>query len=109
MAETIADIPPKYNVGEVYNQAFSHLRLPYPALVAEGRTAAGISPIGSIRALKGSFKLRSRLNTEYAIPTKLDGWQIPQEPLITIRGGKKIIETELNRIDPKTTKIQRKN
>lgn len=81
---------------------------PYPAIVAETKSA-GLSPFGTIRALRGSFKLQSKLNTEYALPVKLDGWQLPQEPIISIRGGKNIIETELNRIDPKTNRIQRKN
>lgn len=101
-------VEPKYDLSEVYTQAFSHLRLPYPNLVAESKTL-GLSPFGTIRALRGSFKLQSTFNTEYALPIKLDGWQFPQEPIVSIRGGKNIIETQLNRLDPKTKRIQRKN
>ena len=96
--ETPGNIPPKYDTGQVYSQAFGHVRLPYPLLLAESREL-GISPVGTIKGLKGTFKLRSTLNTEYALPTKLDGWQIPQEPVISISGGKNIIETQLNRGD----------
>lgn len=102
--ETPGTIPPKYDMGQVYSKAFGHVRLPYPVLLAESREL-GVSPVGTIRALKGAFKLKSTLNTDYALPTKLDGWQIPQEPIISIRGSKNIIETQLNRGDRRTQNV----
>ena len=93
---TPGNIPPRYNMNEVYKSAFGYVRPPYPALMLEGETL-GLSPVGTIKALRGSFKLRSALNVEYTLPIKLDNWQLPQEPVVGIRGGKNIIETELNR------------
>lgn len=98
MSETVGQIPPPYNPAEVYQQAFRHVRPPYPNLVRESGTL-GISPLGTVRALKGSFKLTSALNTIFTLPTKIDDWQMPNEPTIEIRGGKNIIETQLNRGD----------
>lgn len=97
--KTIAEIPPKYDlVGEVYQRAFRHIRLPYPVLLAESREL-GISPGGTIKSLKGAFRMKSVLNTEYALPTSIDEWQFPQEPIISISGSKNTVETQLNRGD----------
>lgn len=98
MSETIGQIPPLYNPDAVYHQAFRHVRPPYPNLVRESQTL-GISPVGTVRALKGSFQLTSIMNTPFTMPTKLDDWQMPNEPTIELRGGKNIIETQLNRGD----------
>lgn len=92
----IGQIPPRYDVNQAYSQAFRHVRPPFPTLLAESKTL-GVSPISTIRGLKGSFKLTSALNTPLTLPTKIDGWQMPNEPTIEIRGGKNIIETQLNR------------
>jgi hypothetical protein len=108
MVETPGTIPPKYDLGQVYTKAFGHVRLPYPLLLAESREL-GISPVGTIKALKGSFKLKSTLNTDYALPTKLDAWQIPQEPIISIIGSKNVIETQLNRGDRTQNVIEEVN
>ncbi|MFD0997679.1 DUF6046 domain-containing protein [Ohtaekwangia kribbensis] len=122
---TAADIGPPFNVGdntykdsnilqtrfnlnEVYQAAFGTVRPPYPELVKESK-GTGLLPFGSIGALKGSFKLKSIFNTDYTLPTKIDDWQIPQEPVIRIRGGVNIVETSLVRLDPVTNAIQRKN
>jgi len=96
MGETVGNIPPRYNLDAVYLQAFGHVRPPYTALVIEGKQV-GVSPVGTVKALKGSFNLQSKLNAQYTLPIKLDGWQMPQEPVINIIGGKNIIETQLNR------------
>lgn len=98
MPENVGTIPPKYNMNEVYSKAFSHIQLPYPNLVRESRTV-GVSPFGTIKALKGSFKLKSTLNVDYALPTMIDGWQIPQEPLVKISVGKSLVTTDLTRGD----------
>lgn len=98
MSETPGNIGKPYDVSQVYKSAFARSGIPYPTLAFQN-PSLGIGPVGTIKALKGSFSLKSKLNTEYALPIKIDGWQFPQEPLITIRGGKNIIETPLNRGD----------
>lgn len=95
----VGQIPPPYNPNDVYNLAFRHVRPPYPNLARQSGGDIGISPVGTVRALKGSFNLTSIMNTPFTMPTKLDGWQMPNEPTIEIRGGKNIIETQLNRGD----------
>lgn len=96
MSDTIGNIGKQYDLNQVYKSAFGHARAPYPALLIESKTF-GFSPVGSLKALKGTFTLRSTLGAEYTLPTKLDGWQIPQEPTLSINGGKNIVETALNR------------
>ena len=96
--ETPGTTGPKYDTDKVYNTAFRHVRPPYPSLALQSG-GLNLLPVGSIKALKGSFSLKSTLNTEYTLPVKLDGWQMPQEPVIMIRGGKNIKETALNRGD----------
>jgi hypothetical protein len=96
MSETTGTISPQYNLDDVYKQAFGHVRPPFPNLIIESESF-GISPAGTLKAIKGTFNLRSKLNASYTMPTKLDGWQMPQEPTISIRGSKNIIETPLNR------------
>jgi hypothetical protein len=105
MSETPGNIGPKYDIDQVYKQAFGHTRPPYPVLVAQSKSI-GVSPVGAVKAIRGSFKLQSKLNAEYTSPTKFkftgrDGqteeWQVPQEPSTSVSGGKNVIETALNR------------
>jgi hypothetical protein len=96
--ETAGTTGEQYKLNQAYKQAFGHVRAPFPVLLAQ-TDSIGLSPVGTFKALKGTFSLRSKLNTDYTLPTKLDGWQIPQEPTIGIRGSKNIIETQLNRGD----------
>jgi hypothetical protein len=86
---TVGRIPPKYNPNDVY--PLKHLQPPYPLLLAESG-AIGVQVLPN-----GAFNVRSTLGAIYELPTKLAGWQIPQEPLISIRGGKMVKETPLNR------------
>lgn len=108
MSETVGTIPPRYDISQVYSQAFRHVRPPFPVLVAESKTL-GISPVGTIRGLGGSLKLTSVLGTPITLDTKLDGWQMPNEPTIEIRGGKNIIETQLNRGERKANVLEEIN
>jgi hypothetical protein len=105
MSELEGTSGPKYDKDKVYSSAFRHLRPPFPVLVQESKEL-GVSPVGVVKALKGSFKLKSKLNAEYTCPTKfrflgknseMEEWQVPQEPSSSVEGGKNIIETQLNR------------
>lgn len=46
--------------------------------------------------VSGDFRFTSMLGTPLVMPVKIDGYQLPNEPLITITGDKKIIRTALN-------------
>lgn len=110
--------PPKYDPTRVYQQAFRHVRPPYPALALQSNTLGLSVGLGSIKALRGSFRLASKLGAEYTCPTKfkflgrnglLEEWQVPQEPSTSVRGGKNIVETQLTRFDSKSKKKIKRN
>lgn len=105
---TPGEVGKPYSTSAVYEAAFKKMRAPYPNLLLQ-TNAPTLPFVGAIKALKGQFNLRSKLNTEYTLPTKLDGWQIPQEPTITISGGKNIVETELNRGERKQNVLEEIN
>lgn len=98
MADTPGQIGKQFDLSLIYEKAFRHVRPPFPTLVRRSGTL-GISPVGKVKALKGSFSLRSSLGAEYTMPVKIDGFQLPQEPSIRVRGGSNIIQTALNRGD----------
>lgn len=115
---TIGDIPPPYNADEVYRAAFRHIRPPFPALALQSNALAISAGAGTIRALRGSFRLQSKLGTPYTCPTKFkflgrngvqEEWQVPQEPSTSIRGGKTTVETELTRFDAATKRKVKRN
>jgi len=88
----------KYDLNEMYRNAFGHIRPPYPTVVAESRTV-GLNPVGTVRALRGLFRFASGLGADYTMPTSLNGWQLPNEPIIRINASKDIKETKLTRLD----------
>ncbi len=104
---TVGNIPPKFDLNQAYQTAFNHVRPPYPLLIAESKTY-GISPVGTAKALFGSLQ-KSKLGDFYSLRTTIDGWLMPNEPTISIRSGKRVIDTPLNRLDPTTGKIERKS
>ena len=102
-----------YDPSEVYELAFRHVRPPFPAVALQSDSLAISAGTGTLRALRGSFKLKSKLNAEYTCPTKfkfigrngtMEEWQVPQEPSTSIRGGKNLVETALTRFDAASKK-----
>ncbi len=90
----------QYDLSQVYTTFFGTLRPPYPTLVLDSKQVK-LSPVGTARALRGAFKFSSGISgTEFSMPTKIAGYQLPNEPTIRIRGGKEIIETKITRLDP---------
>jgi hypothetical protein len=82
----------KYDMNELYRRAFGHVRPPYPNLIQD---LSGFSPVGSVKAFLSSFKKESLLGTEFTFPLKLEGYQLPGEATISIRGGKSIVSTPI--------------
>ncbi|WP_420582090.1 DUF6046 domain-containing protein [Reichenbachiella sp.] len=71
-----------------------HVAPPYPALgVGKGANQAGTI----IKTVKGAFNFNNEFNGEDFFPVKIAGWQIPDEPIISIVGSNHIVETPLNR------------
>lgn len=88
----------QYDINDLYRQAFGHVRPPYPVLLAQSRQL-GYSPVGLVRSLRGAFSFSSKLGTELSMPTKLNDFQLPNEPTIRITGSKNIKQTKLTRLD----------
>lgn len=89
----------EYDLNQIYRDVFGHVRPPYPTVVLDSKTY-GVSPVGTARALRGAFSFASKLGADYTFPTKLNRYQLPNEPTIRITGGKSIIETKITRLDP---------
>lgn len=111
-----------FNLVDLYQRAFGHVRPPYPLLV---NGLPGVNPAGTLIGLREQFDIdrdeepvaivpveaKSQWGTvELKFPVKLrmeefDGdvpigireFLIPLEPVISIEGSKNLIETRLNR------------
>jgi hypothetical protein len=88
----------QYDLNEVYRTVFGYTRPVYPTLLIESGKV-GYNPVGLFKSLRGAFDFASSLGNDFALPTKLNGYQLPNEPTIRITGGKNIIETKLTRLD----------
>lgn len=115
---TTGEIPPPYNADDVYRAAFRHVRPPFPTLALRENTLSISAGAGTLKALRGSFRLNSKLGAEYTCPTKFmfigrngvqEEWQVPQEPSTSIRGGKTLVETDLTRFDAATKRKIKRN
>src|SRR3989337_696518 len=83
------------NLLRLYQQTFGYVALPF----ARSKVAAVVpeaSAFAKIAAKDLGAVQRSMLGTPMFMPTTLDGIQLPNEPIVTIRGGKKVIETEFD-------------
>ena len=85
------------NILEVYKQAFGHtICLPSDLRGSAEKLRAEVI---------GAFNLRSELAANFMFPLAFKDpetrawWQLPVEPIISIKGSNKIIETPLNRGD----------
>ena len=104
-----------FNLNDLYQRAFGHVRPPYPLLV---NGIPGINPAGTLIGIKEQFDIdqddepvpvvpveaRSQWNTSelkfpvtLVIPETQEEFLIPLEPVISIDGSKNVIETKLNR------------
>lgn len=84
----------EFNLNETYQNSLKGIGLPFP----EAGIFQGINPVGTvINTVKGAFNFRNEFNGEDFFPVEIDGWQIPDEPLISIVGSNNIVETQLIR------------
>lgn len=95
-----------YNLKELYFRAFGQVGIPFPKL---GVKSPNLLPIGAAKAIgeqyqkrvpavksvDGSFQYSGALNVTFLMPVKLDGFQLWNEPLIELGGGKNIVATPI--------------
>lgn len=77
------------NIIELYNSVFSYKGLPFPI---QPNTINRVEiPGGSMPGI-----LQSTVEGPYFMPIKIDGWQLPNEPLVGLSLSKKIERTFIN-------------
>lgn len=79
-----------YDLSQLHQKVFGYTALPYPM---EG--FAPNNPIDTVKSVVGSFKRQSMLGTEFFMPIKLAGYQLPGEPIISIQGMKDIVRQKV--------------
>lgn len=84
----------QFDIIELYRSVFGYVAPPFPA----GDLSMPSNPITSLEAVAGTFKRQRGLiiGREQFMPLSLDGVKLDIEPLVTIKGAKKIIRTPIN-------------
>jgi len=100
---------PSFNVRDLYQRAFGYTGLPFPG--AGVRFGPNLNPLGTLDSVLeqyrtrppapeqppyGSFERDSVLGSSYFMPIKINGFQLWNEPLVSISGQKKIITTAIS-------------
>lgn len=110
MPDTIYIPERSINLKSLYLKVFGSVGVPFPIprTLNEIKPSTDefqgtrVSPGTSQRPLRGDFNFSNMLGGEYAMPTALatsptDFYQLPNEPIISIKGGKKIKRTTIRR------------
>ena len=89
------------NLLEVYQRAFGYKGIPriglaQTAIVPESSALNDIETVKDFSGDTDFSKQNSFLGTPYFMPCKIFGIQLPNEPVITIKGSKTIIETPID-------------
>lgn len=84
-----------------YQQAFGYRGIPFIGLnttstVPGAKPLSGIQTTTEANASTGFNRNSSVLGTPFFMPCKLDDFQLPNEPIIEIRGHKNIIKTPVD-------------
>lgn len=84
----------QYDIRELYRSVFGYVAPPFPA----GELATPSNPLTSLQAVAGTFKRKRGLfiGQEQFMPLAIDGIKMDIEPLISVRGNKKIVRTAIN-------------
>lgn len=89
----------QYNLIALYQQAFGYVGFPGPPIETEKR----VDLLDKSKEIdvysEPEADYYSSLGTPIFFPLIIDGWKFPNEPLISVRRSKKIIETVLTDID----------
>lgn len=88
----------EYNIEDLYSRAFGPVGRPFPNLSFE----ADGNRVQQVKNKGGSFASTiNQLGGDIFMPLKLDGFQLPGEALITVGGGKSLVQTDLSGTDGK--------
>ncbi|MCE7990445.1 MAG: hypothetical protein HEP71_00640 [Roseivirga sp.] len=82
----------QFNLGENDEQAGSALTNYYPGGVEVDQESVK-------EVLDDDFNLKSYLGTPLVMPVMLEDYQLPNEPIITVTGNKKIVKTALTGVN----------
>ncbi len=90
-----------FDLNDLYYSLYGYVAPPFPALDDLKSQLLPSSPLGTINALVEQYK-KTLIGTEMLMPLKLgilqkEGWEVPTEPMISIRGGHRIIRRYPNR------------
>lgn len=103
----------EFDLKQLYQQAFGHVRPPFPLLVSG---VPGFNPIGTVEAIVNSVTTKSQINggdlkygVKFRIPATQEEFTLPYEPVISIDGSKNLIETKLNQGDRTENVIEEVN
>jgi hypothetical protein len=91
------------NLLELYSTTFGYKGIPHVGLKQSAYVPEGskLSEIEIVKAFgedsTGSFtRTSSTLGTPFFMPCKIDGFQLPNEPIVTLKKTKTIIETPID-------------
>jgi len=98
---------PEFDLNSITKKALGNVGLPFPEI----EIPTGINPEASeVKTVEGSFNnSKNEFNGTDVFPVKLDGWEIPDEPTISISGGNNLVVTKLNRGDSIANVIEEVN
>lgn len=111
MAKDIFIPPSPLNLSTIYNKVFGTVAVPFPfprtlavtKTVSDEDFTPELNPkLSDTRPLSGDFEFTGMTGNEYFLPTSLgmnddEYFQLPNEPIISIRGGKMIKSTNIRR------------
>lgn len=89
MAETQRN---KVNLLGLYQDSFGYIGVPFPTASVK----AYLPNQDTIESLKKVFNGKSPMGTAVFMPITIDGYELPNTPIISIRGSKSIIETKID-------------
>jgi len=84
----------QFNVLELFRKIFGYRGIPYGVVPIQKEIASAQGP-DALETLANAkiAEITSALGTPIFQPLKIDGWLFPNEPLVTVTGQKKIVET----------------
>ncbi len=89
---------PNHDFAQLFKQYFGYKGLP---LLPQNVVASVPEPFGMATLPVGELQVMQYglLGAPLMLPTKIDDIQLPNEPLVSITGGKNIVKTEINGVD----------
>jgi hypothetical protein len=93
MAESV--VRNRVNLLGLYQNTFGYIGVPFP----NASVKAYLPNEDTVEVLKQAFNGKSVLGTPIFMPITIDGYTLPNTPIVSIRGSKTIIETKIDNAD----------